>query len=102
MWPATGARLAMCPIWRFSTARHRSPSAFSLSLQYTVHMMEAAGLMKATCHLKERVGGAQGLLCATPARSIRALNITMCKKACAKCVPGRVHSCCASHLSNVF
>lgn len=57
VWPATGARLAMCPIWRFSTARHRSPSASSLSLQHVhPYMMNAASLNEGSLP-PERAGG---------------------------------------------
>ena len=47
----------MCPIWRFSTARHRSPSASSLSLQYIhPYMMNAASLNEGSLP-PERAGG---------------------------------------------
>ena len=86
-YASTGARLAMCPDLAVTGTAARPPV---LCLQY----MKAASLMRASWLLKGRVGGAQSALCATPPPASYHVQ-----EACAKGVPGRVHSCAARVIS---
>ena len=86
-YASTGARLAMCPDLAVTGTAARPPV---LGLQY----MKAASVMKASWLLKGRVGGAQSALCATPPPASYHVQ-----EACAKGVPGRVHSCAARVIS---
>lgn len=86
-YASTGARLAMCPDLAVTGTAARPPV---LCLQY----MKATSLMRASWLLKGRVGGAQSALCATPPPASYHVQ-----EACAKGVPGRVHSCAARVIS---